>query len=854
MKSRFLFLTVGFLISFPMYAQDGEQAEKYRKDAEDLISFVQYMFNALGNDELSVSDKDIIVNESYLKAFADNKVQIEDDLIDNREVFINKDVQAYLKDIDFFFRSVNFELRIEEISEGINEKNELFFTVKVNRRLHGISLNGDSINNSLTRFIELNVNPKQKDLRIASIYTTKIGEKEELVRWWVSLSPSWKSILGKDLFISEAYQLTDVSIVNDSTYFIGGQKVDHKVYNVFTAIKKATEITELDLSGSKEILGIEPLYELTKLRSLNISNTGISSLFPIRNLTTLETLNCSNTIIDDVSPLRYSSNLTELNISQTNVLDVDVIEGFKKLKVFAADHIQKDSLEIIASCKSLQSLSLESNKKVNDLQFLSGLTQLKYLNLKGTSIADISTLGELTNIEELNISNTKVEDIASVSLLKGLKTFSFEGTNISTLEPLLDTHISKIYCDDSGIDKIDVQAFLLKKPNARVVFQSEKLKKWWNDMDPSWKELVFTSIKIDQEPDRELLHEITRVDSINIKGHKEITNLNPLSEVMLVKKLNIASTSVKDLSPINDQLRLMEIDFSNTGISDISALKGKNQLENVVGSYSKVESIEPLRGLEKLAYIDLDGTLVKDISAINDLPSFHIGYFDSTRVTDEDVVQLDFDGETAILVFKTSHLQEWWGHLDDEWQNIFRGAFEINKTPSREELHKLTGLKKFIVKSILIKDISVMQEFIRLRELIFNDTQITDISPLGKMIKLEVLDCSRNPIEEIDPLSQMTSLRIFYADNTKISSIDALGSLSALEELKISNTEVKDLGPLQGKDNLQVLDFSNTKVKNIKHIMDLMALSSLRCFNNGINQKRIDEFKASHPNCEVVFY
>ncbi len=854
MKNRLLIFIAGLLIVTSSFAQEEDQVEKYHKDAEDLISFLEYIFNSLGNPEITVADKDVIVSESYLKAFDNAKVQIEDDLIADREVVTNKDVQAYLKDIDFFFKSATFELRIEEIRQGINEKNELFFTVKVNRRLQAIGLKGDSVNNSLVRYVELNVNPEQKDLKIASIYTSKLGEKEELIRWWISLSPSWKTILGKNLYVSEVYQLNDVSVVNDSTYFIGGQKADPKVYNVFGAIKKATEITELDLSGNREVIGIEPLNELTNLKKLVIAKTGISSLFPVRNLTTLEVLDCSNTIIDDINPLRYSTNLQELTISNTNVLDIKVVGAFNKLKTFHAANLQIDTLDVLASCKTLQNVSLEGNKKAADFTFLKGLTKLKKLNLKGTRFSDETLLTTLTSLEELDLSNTAVDEFSDLSMLAALQKISFEGTKVGHLAPLLKTPVKSIYCDGSAISKAEVQSFVLERPDAKIIFESERLVKWWENMDAVWKKLVFNRLELKEKPNSELLHEIIRVDSINIRGHKEIKDITPISEVLFLKNLNISKTGVTNLGPIKDQAYLQRIDFSNTGVEDLTPLAGKNHLERILGKSSKVSDIAPLEGLINLAYLDFDSTQVRDVSVINSLPSFKMGYFDNTNVTDEDVVELDYDGESAILVYKTERLRSWWGQLDDEWQDIFRKFQNVDKTPQREELHKLTGLKKFIVKSILIKDISVMQEFVRLRELEFNDTQISNISPLGKMSKLEVLNCARNPIEDISPLAQMPGLKVFLADNTQIEDIDPIAGLTSLEELKISNTNVRDIGPLEGLANLQVLEFSNTRVKNIKPIMGLTNLKSLRCFNNSINEKRIDEFKAAHPNCEVVFY
>src|SRR5882757_5796235 len=70
------------------------------KKVRDLVAFFQFMLNTLGSKQTSARDKDILITESYSKIFFDNKVQIEDDLDMDRKVITNKDVTAYLKDVD----------------------------------------------------------------------------------------------------------------------------------------------------------------------------------------------------------------------------------------------------------------------------------------------------------------------------------------------------------------------------------------------------------------------------------------------------------------------------------------------------------------------------------------------------------------------------------------------------------------------------------------------------------------------------------------------------------------------------------------------------------------------------------
>src|SRR5262245_48097220 len=79
------------------------------KKVRDLVAFFQFMLNTLGGKQTSTRDKDVMITESYAKIFRDDKVQIEDDLDTDRKVITNKDVVAYLKDVDYFFNDVKFE-------------------------------------------------------------------------------------------------------------------------------------------------------------------------------------------------------------------------------------------------------------------------------------------------------------------------------------------------------------------------------------------------------------------------------------------------------------------------------------------------------------------------------------------------------------------------------------------------------------------------------------------------------------------------------------------------------------------------------------------------------------------------
>ena len=193
----------------------------------------------------------------------------------------NKDVRAYLKDVDFFFKWVKFKFDIDKITQGVNQEGAVYFTVKLNRELKGVTIQGDSVDNVKERYIEVNVNDKAQDLRIASIYTTKLSRDDELKTWWAGVSPEWKLYLGSDQLIMEGLRLSEVQSFTDSTFEVDGIQYPNKdSVKILPFVKAAVSKEEVDISNSTTINNLDPLDEMDNLKRLNISHTGISDLFP----------------------------------------------------------------------------------------------------------------------------------------------------------------------------------------------------------------------------------------------------------------------------------------------------------------------------------------------------------------------------------------------------------------------------------------------------------------------------------------------------------------------------------------------------------------------------------------------
>ena len=78
--------------SSPVISQDDSQ--DFDLKIRQVISFFEFTLNTLGDPRTPTSEKEIIINQSFLKFFKDPEVQVEDDLVENREMVTNKNIQS----------------------------------------------------------------------------------------------------------------------------------------------------------------------------------------------------------------------------------------------------------------------------------------------------------------------------------------------------------------------------------------------------------------------------------------------------------------------------------------------------------------------------------------------------------------------------------------------------------------------------------------------------------------------------------------------------------------------------------------------------------------------------------------
>ena len=731
-----------------------EQIEDFRTQCSALVKFFEGTLNFLADKKNPVKEKEIIINDSYSKFFTNEKVQVEDDLDEKRLVPLYKDIQAYLSDVDFFFKGATFLYTVQDVSVMKNDIGQTYFKVTANRNLKGITVNSDSVTSNKVRYFEINYDDGKQELKIASIYTTKMNEKDDMRNWWNGLPPNWKLIFGRNLQLDANILLEQVSSFNDTLAMVNGNLVPINAERFYSLVLQVLLVKQIDISGNTGLTDLEPLAKLSSLKMVSISNTGVTDLMPLRNLNQLEEVDISGTKVMSLEPLRYSNHLRCLKMKKTPITTLDVLSGLTALEILDFSYTGIDSI-----------------------QPLTGHTALKDLRFSDTRVSDLNPLSNLTNLEVLYFTHTPVANLDPLKNLKLLSLVFFDNTGVKSLDVFEHIPgIKKIYCDNTEIDPDHALQFMLKHPDVDLVFESDALAKWWGSMQPDWKKVFNLYRKLDNLPSTEQLHHLITLDSLDISGRMAITSLDPVSKLTRLRIIECANTAVTSLEPLKDLFELSIINTTNT----------------------KVSTVQPLSKLTRLSILSIDHTSVNDISPLNSLKQLIFIYADNTGLTLTKANEFMDENPHCMVISQTYDNTQWWNELPQAWKDDLLHYFNFTGTPDKVQLQRIVGTEKLVISEDPgITSLQPLVNLSRLKELEISDTRVSSLEPLSSMTQLQILRFSKNPVTQLNPLSTLANLRELDFSNTQVEELMPIQNLRFIERLKFAGTPVKNLKYLQ---------------------------------------------------------
>ncbi|WP_375577827.1 leucine-rich repeat domain-containing protein [Marivirga tractuosa] len=815
-KALLILLSLFFVLSLNVSAQDIEGFEKqeiesYKSKAEDQVRFLEYLLNTLGSKDASHRDKDVIIRESYLKIFRDSKVQIEDDLTENRNVLINKDVTAYLKDIEFFFENAKFDFDIKSTEPFLRDNGGLSFKIELNRTLKATGIEGESILNTKTRFVEINLDKEMDELQIASIYTTKVSRDEAIKEWWNNLSLGWKDIFRKEM-----------QIVEDSVEI--------------NQLNKIASIDSLDLSQNDYIVSLAPLSFLVDLKYVKLNHTKIEDIAPLSSLTELKHLDISNTAIEDLSFLRYAENMEHLNISFTPVQKIDELENLNALKELHLNGADIRDFEVLSNFSNLVKLDL-SETFFNQPETFSEMEMLKDLNMSRSNLSKLTDAMSPETLQKLDISFAFIADLSPLKNYNSLEILNINNTQVESLEPLERLKkLEKIYADNTFVSELEINEFIDANPSKLLVVNSGEIMEWWNELNVDWKLALFNYVdgEVIENFGKEQLTKLLLQDSLSLND-KGLKDLDPLQKFSRLRYLSISNNQIKSLAPIENLNSLSVLEIKDVGLNSVKSIMSLKKLKKL-----------------NLAQNQLSEEQFLQLSKLNSLIELNV---DQSGIQKETVKKfLSKKPTQCSVIYDKEGIDAWWTNLDETWQSIFKLQFPLSSIPTYKELHDLAAIKSIVIVDEEITDLSALSQFVYLQELYLERVGLENLESISAVKDVKILSIKESPLKDLEPLNQLYELEKLILDFTAVDNLKPIEEIQSLEHLSLAGTQIKNLKGIESIISLKYLDISSTQVRWIGKLELLDNLQEFICYNTRIFDFSLNNFKEEHPDCLVRFY
>ncbi|MDR1565154.1 MAG: leucine-rich repeat domain-containing protein, partial [Oscillospiraceae bacterium] len=271
---------------------------------------------------------------------------------------------------------------------------------------------------------------------------------------------------------------------------------------------------------------------------------------------------------------------------------------------------------------------------------------------------------------------------------------------------------------------------------------------------------------IDTNEDGEISYnEILALNGIFVDPSTQITSLEGLQYAKNLQNLDITSQSISDWEPVAQLNKLVFVSLVNTNFSDILLIDSP-ELTNLSIIGSLVTEIPQEFNCNKLTYLTIRECELTDISGVANLTNLWHIYIRDTALSDISPLA----ALSAILV---------------------------------------PQLTNFDLRDNQIEDISPLEGFKSLDNLILSNNKISTISKLPAFKYNGSLSLSNNEIEDLSVFEQFAgfwigaqfintkqTFDILYLDGNRISDITPLENIRAANSLKLDNNDITDISPI----------------------------------------------------------
>ena len=499
----------------------------------------------------------------------------------------------------------------------------------------------------------------------------------------------------------------------------------------------------------------------------------------------------------------------------------------------------RDVVEIVSALSgmpNLKRLDLAVNS-ISDISPIASLTNLTYLDLDSNSISDISPILRLPNLTHLFLSNNPISDLSPISGLPNLTRLSLSYNDISDISALGGLNrLAELNLRDNSVSDISVLAGLTNLTelwlNGNNISDISAL--------GSLNRLAELSLRRNNISDLSALAGLPRLGDLRVGG-------NPLSYTSIY-------THIPAL-----QARGVQVEFDERTPWRVMKISGDQHSAPATSLPIIVEvqdnSGYRFEGVPVIFTLTAGSGTLSTTAATTDRngqaeSTLTLGADVGTRTVEVSVAEIEqpliftIEGKEGTII-PDSNLRAKIGAALGKGSGDPISPSEIAKltylNAFNADISNLTGLEGATNLTVLwlnvnnISDISAVSGLSNLTELRLGDNNISDISGISGLSNLTELRLGDNNISDISGISGLSNLTELWLGRNSISAISAVSGLTNLTELYLYDNDISAISAVSGLTNLTVLNLGGNNISDISAVSGLTNLTVLGLGGNSIS-------------------
>lgn len=550
-----------------------------------------------------------------------------------------------------------------------------------------------------------------------------------------------------------------------------------------------------------------------QLTTLNISNSGITSVAALASLTKLERLMISNTGVTTLTPL---ANLTirQLLTENTAISSINELRGTRLVKCIRdwACPIVTDGYDVLGEMPQLEQVNIVgmegTQELVLDLSPLAKAQNLVWLDVGYVGVQDINFVSSLPNLQYLLIATSNLTSmmIGDATLPESLVYLDFGGNCITSLEEL---HLERL----QKLEYISLHANFIT--DFSPMEQCTATETWITDQHSPDMMMGWLGDSLRQALNLPPKAFITQKMLDNVIG---VTVRDGEIEWVFYEEQKNHDAWQRREREVNNWGKYID-KYSDNG-SDPLLLKPNPTDADLPTMNPDAFDLSELQYFRHLHYFQLRNQRAEGTWVLAKLP-IHWLILSNCGLTDADMPYI-----TAI-------------NVDDG--NRFNELYHLNLGDNA------------------ITSLSGMERLTTLNVLLVQRNNISDLSPLESLTRIHSLDISWNPgITSIEPLGQglqktltMLDMAGLAVDLTPLGGMENLGHVRLGDDWNGHRISL-DLAPLSGLTRLEYLHIFGAKLANVEAISSMSGLICIDLQNCGLTSAKLTALNGHPLTTEIV--